>query len=204
MKEKYLEDLQEIKAMMNRSSRVISLSGFSGIILGLIGFSGAWLVTETIFNGQYVLNDSVSSLSSALALRLLFIASLTLLMAGAAAIYLNRRTNPGTIPGFRDKGSQKLLTTLLIPLISGGILCLLLLVKGEILLLPGITLIFYGIALVAGDTYTYNNIRVLGLLEILLGLIAIGFEAYGILLWALGFGVLHIIYGIMVKTKTGS
>jgi hypothetical protein len=59
-------------------------------------------------------------------------------------------------------------------------------------------LIFYGMALLNGSKYTYHEIRALGILEVLLGLIASMNLGHGLLFWALGFGVLHIIYGVLV------
>jgi hypothetical protein len=41
----------------------------------------------------------------------------------------------------------------------------------------------------------------LGICEIGLGLIASIYMGYGLLFWAVGFGVLHIIYGIVMYMK---
>ncbi|MEY4458904.1 MAG: hypothetical protein RIT38_109, partial [Bacteroidota bacterium] len=49
--------------------------------------------------------------------------------------------------------------------------------------------------------YTYHDIRSLGILEILTGLMASYFVDYGLLFWALGFGVLHIVYGLYIYFK---
>jgi hypothetical protein len=62
-------------------------------------------------------------------------------------------------------------------------------------------LIFYGLALVAGSEFTYTEVKWLGIAEILLGLIALCIPAYGLLLWAIGFGLLHILYGSIMYFK---
>lgn len=64
-----------------------------------------------------------------------------------------------------------------------------------------LTLIFYGLALVNVSKYTLKEIRGLGLIEIFLGLLAFQFLAYGLIIWTIGFGVLHIIYGFIIKMK---
>lgn len=97
--------------------------------------------------------------------------------------------------------AKRLLINLCIPLITGGVLCLLFLFKGFIGLTAPMTLIFYGLALVNASKYTLHEIRSLGIIEILLGLVAVHFIEYSLLLWAIGFGVLHIAYGIMVQWK---
>ena len=63
------------------------------------------------------------------------------------------------------------------------------------------TLIFYGLALVNCSKYTIGEIKYLGLLEIALGLISAIFVGKGLFFWAIGFGVLHIIYGTVMHFK---
>jgi len=67
-----------------------------------------------------------------------------------------------------------------------------------------LTLIFYGLALVNASKYTLSEIRSFGIAEIVLGLIAMAFIGYGLLFWAIGFGLLHIIYGIIMHVRYGS
>ena len=52
--------------------------------------------------------------------------------------------------------------------------------------------------------FTLHDIRSLGILEITLGLMATHFIGFGLLFWAIGFGLLHIIYGIIMHVKYGS
>ncbi|MBT1700273.1 hypothetical protein KK083_25525, partial [Fulvivirgaceae bacterium PWU4] len=56
-------------------------------------------------------------------------------------------------------------------------------------------------ALIQGGSNTYDEIRYLGYCEITLGLIAALFPGYGLLAWAMGFGVLHIVYGAIMYNK---
>jgi hypothetical protein len=84
---------------------------------------------------------------------------------------------------------------MMIPLLTGGLLILALLRYDDWRFVVPLSLIFYGMALVNGSKYTMNDIRYLGVLEIVLGLIATQYIGYGLFFWAIGFGVLHIIYG---------
>ena len=62
-------------------------------------------------------------------------------------------------------------------------------------------LIFYGIALVNASKYTLRDVKWLGVLQIVLGLINTQFIGYGLYFWTAGFGILHIVYGIIMWWK---
>jgi len=100
-----------------------------------------------------------------------------------------------------DYQTKRLLVNLAIPLLTGGIVCLLFLFNGFPGLLAPMTLIFYGLALVNAGKYTLTEVRSLGLIEIFLGLLAMLWIDYGLLFWAFGFGVLHIVYGLIIQRK---
>ena len=88
-----------------------------------------------------------------------------------------------------------------VPLIAGGLLILILIAKGLIGLIAPFTLLFYGLAVYNASKYTYEEVKVLGLFQVGLGLISAYFVRYGLLCWALGFGVVHIIYGIYMNYR---
>jgi hypothetical protein len=201
MKEKYIEDLKEIKDIMNRSSRFISLSGLSGISAGISALIGAYMAYRIVYTNQdyqeygriFLTNESIT--------QLLLIALGTLILAIGTGIYFTTRETKKRNQKIWDVQTKRLLINLSIPLLAGGILCLMLLFKGYIGLVAPLTLIFYGLALVNASKYTLNEIRSLGLIEIALGLIATYFIGFGLLFWTIGFGVLHIIYGIIMQWR---
>ena len=100
-----------------------------------------------------------------------------------------------------DKTAKLMLVNLFIPLLAGGAFCLIMLHHGVVPFVAPATLVFYGLALLNASKYTFNDIRYLGISEIVLGLIALYFIDYGLLFWAIGFGVLHIIYGTAMYFK---
>ena len=59
-------------------------------------------------------------------------------------------------------------------------------------------LIFYGVTLFNASKWTLDEVHYLGLSEIVLGLISAFYIGYGLLFWAIGFGVLHIAYGALM------
>jgi len=202
--EKYLEDIKEIKDIMNRSSRFISLSGLSGISAGIIAIIGAYLAYQTVYAGQDYLGYKKVELTKENLTMLLGIVILVLVLSISSSTFFTVIKAKRVNQKLWDAQTKRLLTNLLIPLVTGGILCLILLLNGYLGLIAPLTLIFYGLALVNASKFTLHDIRSLGILEIALGLIATYFIGYGLLFWALGFGLLHIIYGIIMHVKYGS
>jgi hypothetical protein len=198
-----LQELQHIKQMMERSSRFISLSGLSGIAAGLCALAGAYFSfdfvvgkKDNIINRELYLTHSANyDLTMLLNNRIFWIAVATFFAALISAfIFTWIKSRKQGIPVW-GATARRLLFNVSIPLIAGGIYLFRLIHFGTFgLIAPG-CLIFYGLALINASKYTLVEIRYLGYLQILLGIINLGFVGYGIYFWSLGFGVLHIIYG---------
>ena len=201
MKEKYIEDLQEIRSIMDRSSKFISLSGLSGITAGISAILGALLAYNTVYQDQDYLNYRKAVLNVESILQLIIIAVGVLVISIGSGLYFTKRKAKQVNQQLWDDRSKRLLINLLIPLIAGGILCIILLFKGLIGLAVPITLVFYGLALLNASKYTLSEVRSLGIAEILIGLIACQFIGYALIFWIIGFGILHIIYGIIMHYK---
>ena len=135
---------------------------------------------------------------------LLIIAVSVLIAAVGSGIFFTTRKAKKNNQKLWDVQTKRLIINLFIPLVTGGILSLILLFKGYVGLVAPLTLIFYGLGLVNGSHFTLNEIRSLGLIEIALGLVSMNFIGYGLYFWAVGFGVLHIVYGIIMQVKHGS
>lgn len=199
-----LDAIRDIRNLMERSSRFSSLSGLAGIIVGIFALGAiavAYLVLDIspLEPGYYSLIQQESavtgfSLFDLLAADFGFVLLLSLL----TGIYLSvRKARKQNLPVW-DATAKRMLLNLSIPLVTGGVYCLILLYQGLPALVLPATLLFYGMALLHASKYTLNDIRYLGVLELCLGLIASFFTDYGLLFWALGFGILHIVYGIRI------
>ncbi len=199
--QKYLDDLREIRDIMNRSSRFISLSGFSGISAGVFALIGAFAAYKTVYTQQVQLDYNTIVISSESIMKLIGIGALTLMCALGSAILFTKRTAKKNQQKLWDHQSKRLLINLTIPLLSGGMLCLILLFQGFLGLIAPLTLVFYGLSLVNASKYTLNEVRSLGIAEIVLGLLGTYFIGFGLLFWTMGFGILHIIYGVVMQLK---
>jgi hypothetical protein len=201
-----LETLQDIKKMMERSSRFISLSGLSGISAGICALVGAWLAYPYVFGYRDYVIDSrmiVSGHDYSIIFNtwLFWIAAGTFIAAFISAFFFTwiKSRREGT--PIWGNTARRLLVNVSIPLITGAIFLFRLIHYGTFgLVAPG-CLIFYGLALINASKYTLNEIRYLGYLQILLGLINLWFVGFGLYFWAAGFGILHIVYGVYMWWK---
>lgn len=199
----HLDALQDIRKMMQRSSRFISLSGLSGIAAGVWALIGAWLANKQLqaYNQQYNEQGYTNPNLFQLKTNLFLLATAVLALALVSAFYFTwRRAGKNKIPMWDH--SMKLLTiNMLIPLLAGGLFILSLLQQNNWHFIAPACLVFYGLALVNASKYTVSDIRYLGFLEIVLGLGNTQFPKAGLYFWAIGFGVLHIFYGFIMWWK---
>lgn len=197
-----LEALHEIRHIMDRSTRFISLSGLSGVFAGLSALAGAAIV-KWYFTRHHInyYQDAGHSLTRAHLTFLLMVAAGILVLALSTAIYFTVRNARRKNYRLWDNQSRRLLLNLAIPLATGGAFCAVLLYHRVLYLVAPATLVFYGLTLVHGSKYTLSDIRYLGLCLIMLGLLASFFVGYGLMLWTIGFGMLHVVYGTLVYLK---
>ena len=193
----YLKDITEIKQLMNKSSRFISLSGLSGVLAGIYAIIGAtvayWLV-EGYSDETLILEGKTYGL---VLLDLALIAFLSIV----TAVVLTTKKAKKQDEKVWDNTSKRLVVNFLIPLLTGGIYIIIVLNQQKYGLTAALMLIFYGLALINASKYSIGNIRYLGFIQTILGLICALFPDYGFWIWVLGFGVMHIIYGLWMHIK---
>lgn len=193
----YLKDITEIKSLMHKSSRFISLSGASGIFAGIYALIGAavayWLVNNYSY-GTLILDGWVFRTC-------MLILAMVALFSIVTAILLTTRKAKKNNQKIWDSTSKRMIINFLIPLVTGGIYILIILGQQKYGQTAALMLIFYGLALINASKYSLGDIRYLGILEIILGLISAYLPGYGFWLWIIGFGFLHIIYGSIMYFK---
>ncbi len=202
---KPIKDLSEIRNMMEKASRFISLSGLSGIFAGLYAIFGTAIAYWYFY--IYIVENNESLLFSSLNLYdeipvfvILLAAIVFILSVGSAAYFTTRNSKRKSLPLW-DNTTKKLLINLFVALFAAGAFILVLIFRGYYDMIVPTSLIFYGLALLNAGHFTYNDIRYLGFLELLLGFISVIFSEYDIIIWGIGFGVLHIVYGIVMYYK---
>ena len=197
----YLQDITEIKSIMNKSTRFISLSGLSGILAGIYALLGSAIGYFLI--NSYKNDDSPISLMPLNYFEIIIVAvAITVLLLSIFSAYiLTRKKAKKNNETIWNSTSKRLLLHFLIPLIAGAVFCFVLYQYNLIGLIASCTLVFYGLACINASKYTLGDIFYLGLANVIIGLIATQFIGYGLYFWALGFGVFHIIYGTLMYNK---
>jgi hypothetical protein len=193
----YLKDISEMRSIMERSAKFLSLSGLCGICAGFTALIGA-LVAYYFLDYQTVIFEDYRSLDidrSGFGLYLILDAIFVLLLALGFSLFFSIKKAKEKEETLWNSSAKRLFINLIIPLLTGGFFCIILFFQKNFSQIVPATLIFYGLALFSAAKYTFHEIRYLGIIEIVLGLIAMIFVKYGLLFWVFGFGLLHIIYG---------
>jgi hypothetical protein len=200
-----LEALQEIRSIMDRSARFISLSGWSGIWAGTIALIGAAIAYSWLQQPTY---EGIGSRLYASAehfdvstVKFIFLGVAVFLTAMAGAVYFTYRKAARLGQKVWNNASRLMLGQLFYPVFAGGVFSLLFIYYGCGMFVAPSCLVFYGLALISASRHTLSDIRYLGMLDVALGCTSMFFPGFGLIFWALGFGLLHIFYGVMMWSK---
>ena len=200
-----LAQLTEIRAIMERSSRFLSLSGLSGVGAGVVALVGAavghfYLQSHYPDGYLHLLQGSAEERRAALPF-LLLLASVMIGAALLAAFFFTQRRMRIGGQALWSAPARRLVAALVVPLAAGGLFCLRLYLGGDAgMVVPGL-LLFYGLALLNASKYTLDEIRWLGLTQMGLGLLAMLQPGWGVIYFALGFGLGHIGYGLLMYNR---
>ena len=193
--------------MMERSSRFISLSGWSGVSAGICALIGAWFANNALsaFLGgdveQFYTKTPIIISRIQVFRELVIIAICTFVAAFISAFFFTWLRSRKQKTPLWDRTVQRLMWNTILPLGVGGIVVWRCLELGYFEMIAPGCLIFYGLALVNASKYTLGEIRYLGYGQLILGLINLYSLGLGLYLWAIGFGVLHIVYGFVMWWK---
>jgi hypothetical protein len=198
----HLEQIREIRSLMEKSTRFISLSGLSGVFAGIFALIGAAVAYYILDYGNIRLDSYVNkSGSENITFYLIADAIIVLILASISAYYFSMKRSKKMRIKFWNSAAKRMIINLLIPMATGGILIIILLIRNQVNFVAPFTLIFYGLGLISAGKYSGYDINYLGFTEIILGLLAMFFINNGLLFWAIGFGLFHIIYGLVLYGK---
>lgn len=203
-----LDTLSEIRTMMNRSSKFLSLSGLSAILIGIyacIGAAVAYMLLgeNRIWHGSGSFMMPILNVNTPYRLRMMVLLAAGLLVVCLGTVVLFtylKAKGEGRRLKF-DHTTSRFLFNFFLPLVVGGVLCVALLTQQYYGLTSAVMLIFYGLALVNASSYTYSHTRYLGYAQLILGMVNSFVYGHGLLFWVFGFGILHIVYGLIFCWK---
>tara|TARA_Y100000813_G_scaffold193840_1_gene173569 strand:- start:458 stop:1108 length:651 start_codon:yes stop_codon:yes gene_type:complete len=204
------EDLASIRDMMEKSSKFSNLSGISIFFTGLLTIIAASLI---YFDLGFSYSDIEISYSQLIKnegnqedlekkIRLLIIFAGIVLTISLLVLYVtaSRKTSKEGITLFNPT-FKRALKSLFIPILSGGIFSFFLIHHQMYGLVAPATLIFYGLGLISASKYSYDELELLGFVELFLGIASSYFMGEGLLFWVIGFGLAHIIFGLYLYLK---
>lgn len=192
-----IDDLRYIRSTMERSTKFLSLSGLSGILAGCCALAGAVVAYYIIYEGcAFITGDTL--------IDMIIVASCVLIGAGSFGVYFSFRKAKKTGAKFWMPVTYQIVKDGGVPMVIGGLFCILLIYHHCSYLVASAMLIFYGLALINAGARTYRDIKILGVCQIIVGLSAGFLASYGLVFWAFGFGILHIAYGIVMYIKYDS
>ncbi len=209
MSRDHLQTLTDIRGLMERSTKFLSLSGLSGVSAGLVAMAGAVVAYLRLRTGWFTVLDSEryertgrTLMTQRETLEFLLVDALAVLVLAvlAAWFFTSRKARRQGLTVWTS-ASRRLVWALAIPLAAAGVFCIGLVYQHAVWLVCPTMLTFYGLTLLNASRHTYRDLEYLGLCEIGLGLIALFLTGYGLLMWTLGFGILHIIYGTVMWFK---
>lgn len=187
-KDKALESVFEIKELMEKSSKFISISGIAAILAGIYALVGAYVATQIITQGM-CLSATLESMAI-IALSVLAAAAVT---AGILSYCKSKKTGQK----FFSRLTYRALWNFSLPMLAGGVVCVSILMRGYYDIMASVMLLFYGLALVNTSKFTYSSVAWLGYAFICLGAVDSFWAGHSLLFWAIGFGGFHILYGIL-------
>jgi hypothetical protein len=201
IKNNHLENLSQIRSIMEESTMFLSLSGLSGIAVGFFGLIAMILAAVKlkgilIYNWMFKMPVSMNDLYF-----FFFIATGSLSLAILSAAIITMRKSKKHNLAIWDKTSRKFIISLFTPLVPGGIFTLTLIYYGLPNMVSSSMLLFYGLALINCSKYTRKEIYILGYIELFLSMISLFWFQGSLILWGLGFGVFNIVYGITMQIK---
>jgi hypothetical protein len=198
-KKELIEDILEMRTLMERSTRFHALAGSAGILVGVYALAGAALAFWGL--GFHPQEGSSAPLAPGVLPRLVALALTIVVLAGGTAALLSWRKAARQGERLWNATTRRLLTHAALPFLSGAVVISILAVKGLPGLAAPLSLLFYGLALFSGGYFTYEEVKLLGLVEIVLGVLSLLFIEQSLLFWAAGFGLAHIVYGIYLYNR---
>lgn len=196
----YLNDLKDIKEMMSKSSQFLSLSGLSGVLAGIFALIGGYYADKLVTEFSYGSNYSIELIAE-LENKLIVIAIAVIAFSIVSGLILSNLKSKKLGVKLWNETSKRLVINFSIPLITGGILVIILIIREFYDFIIPTMLLFYGMACINASKYTLGDVKYLGITITIIGLFSAYFYKYSIPLWMLGFGFCHIFYGGMMWYK---
>lgn len=182
-----LDDLRFIRETMERSASFTAVSGWGQVVIGLTAIVAAFIAARQ--------NSAYAWLS-------IWIAEAVFAVSIAIAAMQIKARHAG-LPLISGPG-RKFAISFIPPIAAGAVLTPVLFNAGSIRLLPGVWLLLYGAGVITGGAFSVRIVAFMGISFMLVGIAALSSPTAAANWWmAAGFGVLHIIFGVLIARRHG-
>lgn len=198
----YIQQLNDIKSILEKSTKFKALSGLSGVLAGIYALVGAVIANHLVANSTTPLYFDLLHLDlSSELLTLVLLAATILILSVSTGLYFSMQHAKRHQVPLWNAAAKKLVVNFSVPMMVGGLFVIAALLKGYLTFIAPICLSFYGLALLSAANFTFAETKYLGYGQLVLGGLALFLSGYGLYFWALGFGLFHILYGVVMYKK---
>jgi hypothetical protein len=185
--ERAMDNLRYIRETMERASSFTGISGWGQVAIGVTALGAALLAAQQATVKAWLTVWIAEAMFS-------------LLIAGWS---MDRKARAANMPLFSGPG-RKVAFSLSPPLFAGALLTAVLYRAKLTNAIPGTWLLLYGTGVVTGGMFSVSIVPAMGLCFMTLGAAAL-FAPAVLANWflALGFGILHITFGVIIARRYG-
>jgi len=182
-----MDNLLYIRRTMERAGSFTAVPGAGGVLMGATALAAAWMAA-TQGDGRWWLAVWVSE------------AVIALLIGITAAA---RKAARARMPLLSAPG-RKFIAAFVPSMAAGALLTLVLFRAGNLSVLPGVWLLLYGAGVVSSGAASVRIVPMMGACFMAVGALALLAPAsWGNPLLAVGFGGLHVLFGLAISVKYG-
>ena len=187
LEDRAIADLSFIRDTMARAGTVTSVPGWGGVAMGVTALAAALIASRQGSYAEWLmvwLGEAVIAL-------------------GLGGIAMVRKAELSRTPLLTGAG-RAFIRAFVPPVLAGALLTVLFYRSGLIPRLPGVWLLLYGTAVTTAGSHSIRVVPVLGASFMLLGALAFfSPESWGNLYMAIGFGGLHLGFGLLIARRYG-
>jgi len=182
-----MDNLQFIRETMERSKVFTSVPGYGGALMGATAIGAAIIAHNQPQVGNWLIVWLVEAMLA--------------FSIGLLALWQKSKSAGESLA---STPAKKFASAFAPPIVAGIIMTALFYYRGFFAFLPCAWLTLYGTAVVTGGAYSVRIVPAVGWVFVALGAVAAFAPAsWGNLLMALGFGVLHVVFGLIVARRYG-
>lgn len=182
-----LDDLRFIRETMERSSTFTAVPGWGQVAMGASALAAAWLAARQTSSAMWLrvwLADAV--------------------VASAIAVVAAQRKAQRAGSPLTSGPARKFAIAFLPPIVAAALLTPILSNAGFTRALPPLWLLLYGAAVITGGAFSVSSVPVMGVCFMGTGVMALlAPAAWSNLFMAVGFGGLHVIFGVLIARRHG-